>query len=134
MFYENFIVFSFTFQSMFIVYFFFLSSSDFYPVINIFIVFNLTLKFKIFYCHLINFFFSILTFIIFIVFFYFDFFVLFFVLFLLYFLLTPYPSHFVLPFFGLRIKNHATYFMQAKITFRNINFFVKKSCIVFDVT
>ena len=47
---------------------------------------------------------------------------------------TPYPSQFFLPFFGLRTKNHATYLTQSKITYRNINFFVKTSCIVFYVT
>jgi len=39
---------------------------------------------------------------------------------------NPYLSRFFLPFFVLHTKNHATYFTQAKITFRNINFCLKK--------
>ena len=39
---------------------------------------------------------------------------------------THIPRGFVLPFFVLHTKNHATYFTQPKITFRNINFCLKK--------
>jgi len=39
---------------------------------------------------------------------------------------NPYPSRFVLPFFVLHTKNHATYFMQPKITFLNNDFCLKK--------
>jgi len=39
---------------------------------------------------------------------------------------NPYLSRFFLPFFVLHTKNHATYFTQPKITFWNINFFLKK--------
>jgi len=39
---------------------------------------------------------------------------------------TPIPRGFVLPFFVLHTKNHTTYFTQPKITFRNINFCLKK--------
>jgi len=39
---------------------------------------------------------------------------------------NPYPSRFFLPFFVLHTKNHATYFTQPKITFRNINYCLKK--------
>jgi hypothetical protein len=39
---------------------------------------------------------------------------------------NPYPLRVFLPFFVLHTKNHATYFMQPKITFRNINFCLKK--------
>jgi len=39
---------------------------------------------------------------------------------------NPYLSRFFLPFFVFHTKNHATYFTQQKITFRNINFCLKK--------
>jgi len=39
---------------------------------------------------------------------------------------TPIPRGFFWSFFVLHTKNHATYFTQPKITFRNINFFLKK--------
>ena len=39
---------------------------------------------------------------------------------------NPYHSRFFLPFFVLHTKNHATYFTQPKIIFRNINFCLKK--------
>jgi hypothetical protein len=39
---------------------------------------------------------------------------------------NPYPSRVFLPFFVFHTKNHATYFTQPKITFRIINFCLKK--------
>jgi len=39
---------------------------------------------------------------------------------------NPYPSRFFLPFSVLHTKNHATCFTQPKITYRNINFCLKK--------
>jgi len=39
---------------------------------------------------------------------------------------TPISRVFFLPFFVLHTKNHTTYFTQPKITFRNINFCLKK--------
>jgi len=39
---------------------------------------------------------------------------------------NPYPLWFFLPVFVLHTKNHTTYFTQPKITFRNINFCLKK--------
>jgi len=39
---------------------------------------------------------------------------------------TPIPCGFFCLFFVLHTKNHATYFTQPKMTFRNINFCLKK--------
>ena len=46
---------------------------------------------------------------------------------------NPYLLRFFLPFFVLHTKNHATYFTQPKITFRNINFCLKKNLVLFSM-
>jgi hypothetical protein len=46
---------------------------------------------------------------------------------------TPIPCGFFLPFFVLHTKNHATYFTQPKITFRNINYCLKKNLVLFSI-
>jgi hypothetical protein len=77
-FYKNSFVFSFTFQSKFIVYCFFcFCSFYFHHFVNVFILFhlNLNLKFVVAFWFI---FIATLTFIIFIIFFYFGFFVCFF--------------------------------------------------------